>query len=744
LNDRRRFWFPAACVALVALAVPGFAFYALHLAGWQEPANDWLERNLRLSFHPSLPVAAAAALLAVPPLLILLYFLKLKRKPVEVPSTFLWKKSIEDLHVNSLFQWLRQNVLLLLQLLAVLGLIYAVLTPRFFARSSTGKRYVILVDNSSSMSATDVAPSRLDQARDAAIATIDAAGEGDAGMVIAFNSAAEIRQSFTTNKVALRQAVREIRPTARPTRIEEALALAESLANPSRSTEDVAVRPDAAIRTYVPTEGTPTDVHLFSDGRFPDLPEFAPGNLSLRLHAVGKPGPDVNNIGLTGLSAARDEYDPTRLFVTGRVQNFRLRPADVRLELQMLIDGQLQKSYDRSATLPARVAEPISAANPAGRDTPGDATLTFEIADVDDRREVVLLARLVDPADDYPADDQARLVIGIVRRAGVLVIGPPNPVLDAFFNDPATRAVCEVTRLPASAITDRTKYSEPAQRGAFDVVIFDRCAPDREDDLPQANTLFIGRPPPPWKPTGQPQPEGKSVERVSQPAIKGWVNQHGLLRYLTGLHEVGVFEALRVGGLPPRTPRLMEGDQDLLLLFTLSRGPYTDAVLTFPILNDAGEWNTNWPLLPSFPLFLRNVVYTLGNVRDGAAEDNITPGDVMVLRPGPGVDKVVVTAPDGQATTIERGARPEFSFAGTESPGVYSARWDGGGRRFAVNLLDPDESQLMPRTSVTIGSETLTAGAAEKKPRDLWKWLALFALAVVLVEWYVYNQRVYV
>ncbi len=71
----------------------------------------------------------------IPLAIILLYFLKLKRKPLSVPSTFLWKKSIEDLHVNALFQWLRQNLLLLLQLLAVMGMIYAIMDFKLHGRT---------------------------------------------------------------------------------------------------------------------------------------------------------------------------------------------------------------------------------------------------------------------------------------------------------------------------------------------------------------------------------------------------------------------------------------------------------------------------------------------------------------------------------------------------------------------------------------------------------------------------------
>ncbi len=106
-----------------------------------------------------------ALLAAVPPAIVLLYFLKLKRRPLEVPSTYLWHKSVEDLHVNSIWQRLRNNLLLYLQLLVVLLIVLALLRPSWHALHLAGGRLVLLIDNSASMQATDVKPSRLEEAK---------------------------------------------------------------------------------------------------------------------------------------------------------------------------------------------------------------------------------------------------------------------------------------------------------------------------------------------------------------------------------------------------------------------------------------------------------------------------------------------------------------------------------------------------------------------------------------------------
>ena len=164
----------------------------------------------------------------IPPLILMLYFLKLKRTPLEVPSTYLWTKTIEDLHVNSIWQRLRNSLLLLLQLLLALLLILACLGPGCRGEKLLGNRFIFLIDQSASMAAVDLpdGETRLEFAKREVSKLIDSMGPEDTAMVISFSNQANVQQSYTRNRALLKRKVSAIKQTQRSSDISEALVAA--------------------------------------------------------------------------------------------------------------------------------------------------------------------------------------------------------------------------------------------------------------------------------------------------------------------------------------------------------------------------------------------------------------------------------------------------------------------------------------------------------------------------------------
>jgi hypothetical protein len=187
-------------------------------------------------------------------------------------------------------------------------------------------------------------------------------------------------QGYTTDRAKLQDAVMSIVQTNHTTRIDDALSLADSLANQIRSTEDVASRPDVASEPgtemqYVPPKGIPTEVFLFSDGCFPDLSESSLsklnsllsgntstlGNLALHFQLAGVPGPEnVNNVAILACNVVRQQQDnlkrggdPNVLKMQAFVQvrNYRPTECDVKLALDVESDGKVVHSGQQVLTL---------------------------------------------------------------------------------------------------------------------------------------------------------------------------------------------------------------------------------------------------------------------------------------------------------------------------------------------------------------------------------------------------------
>src|SRR3954467_2529540 len=179
-----------------------------------------------LQFATPLGATAWAVLAGIPVGIIALYFLKLRRRPVQVPSTLLWRRSLEDLHVNSLFQRLRKNLLLFLQLLAVILAMLALTGPRIKGTGMQGQRFVLAIDNSASMSAVDIKPSRLARAKEEARKLVSSMESDDLAMVITFSDRAKVVSNYTSDRRLLAQRIDAIQPTETTTSLREALQVA--------------------------------------------------------------------------------------------------------------------------------------------------------------------------------------------------------------------------------------------------------------------------------------------------------------------------------------------------------------------------------------------------------------------------------------------------------------------------------------------------------------------------------------
>src|SRR5437660_901154 len=97
--------------------------------------------------------------------IIVLYLLRMRRRDLRVPASFLWPERTDEVRANALIPRLRFSWLLVLQLLALALVVFAVAKPQTKQQGLAGEVTVLVVDASASMGATDINPTRFDEAR---------------------------------------------------------------------------------------------------------------------------------------------------------------------------------------------------------------------------------------------------------------------------------------------------------------------------------------------------------------------------------------------------------------------------------------------------------------------------------------------------------------------------------------------------------------------------------------------------
>jgi len=418
-----------------------------------------------LPFASLVTVAAVAGGLTV-----LFYILKLRRRPVAVPFARIWERILRDKEATTWWSRLKRLLSLLLQLALLTLLILALGDPRLAGSLITGRNVVVLVDASASMKATDVAPSRIEQAKAEVKKLVRGLGGADRMLIAQMDASITPLSTMTGEAADLELAVDQI--AAKDTRADLKRGLRFAL--------------DSLGGLSKP------EVVVVSDGALGDQKEIAEGlnleDVELRFVPVGKTG---KNVAITGFSVRRYPLDKARYEVMLEVTNTNDEPTDV--ELTLVGDGQVVDVTRLSLGPNERL--PRFYKDLAGASRTLEARIKLGSGQ----------------ADDLPADDHAFALMPERRRARVLVVSPGNTYLEATL---LLDEYLDVTTVPP------TKYPPT---GTFDVTIFDGVAPPLAPNT--GGSLYLNPPK-----EGSPVPVAR---QISDFGFDVWDKKHPVLRWMT-------------------------------------------------------------------------------------------------------------------------------------------------------------------------------------------------------------------
>ncbi len=671
------------------------------------------------------PLTAIIAAAIAVPLLVALYFLKLRRRLIDVSSTLLWRKAIEDLEVNTPFQKLRRNLLLILQLLILAALLIALARPTTRGVGDDAQRLVIVIDHSGSMNATDDQPTRLDRARQLALQLIDDL-EG-AAMVVTFAERARVVQPFTTDRALLRRAVNSVPPTDQRSRLAPALELIEPFTR----------------RLADETEGEvePLTVYVFSDARVHDADDLSLPGGEMRLVQLGAASEEDNeeadadtaprgNLAIVSMSARRDHKRPQFVQVFAQVANFHDEPVETDIVLR--VDGREQRRERRTidAALPG---------TPNRSGSPGSSSLTFEL----ELTGSALLEVRHEHDDQLSADNSAALVLAPRRDPTVMLVTKGNPFLLRAIQAAGAKRIETVTPQQFDALdpADLTATFRPddsagqpstlpnAALGGVDLIVFDGHAPQTVP--PIASLSFDAAPP------------IEGLELIKQPNsgvqyLLDWRRDDPVMRYVT-LDNVLVEHPGRL--VLPTGARVLATGQSGPIMAQVVVDDVPHVVAALSVLR------STWPMEISFAVFVDNVIAALASTGSENDALSFAPGDAAAVQTlDDDGDDVTYRGPvDLKADALSgRAVMPAFQRAGVyrlDDDNLAPPPWN----TMAVNLTDPLESDLRPAPELVVRSGAVTVVTSNDPPRrEVWRWFVLIALGVLVIEWVVYTRRMHV
>jgi hypothetical protein len=322
---------------------------------------------------------------------------------------------------------------------------------------------------------------------------------------------------------------------------------------------------------------------------------------------------------------------------------------------------------------------------------------------------------------------------------------PPRP-LTALLVTPGNRYLADLIDAFAGGLLDRYEIWTPQQyenadedklvvdgHCRFDVVVLDGHSTER---LPAGNYLFFA---------GVPLIDGVAMGAPLQyDVFLDWDDTHPILRHV-GFAGVTVSSWFNLT-MPPESITLIEATNGPVLSL-LNRGRNQYLVCAFGVFDESRSYlNTDWVLQEGIVVFLSNALRYLAGASTAGQQPPIKPGEAFTVAAEPGTDTVTVRGPDGSSDKVPVQPSGLVTFGDTEQVGIYRISTDVPGQDArAVSLLDEQESFVAANEDFRIAAGKIQATqGVTRVNRPIWPWL-LGALGIILmVEWIVYNRRMFV
>ena len=625
---------------------------------------------------------AAFYLLGVIPIVVALHFLKLRRHTRLVPSIMFWLSTDEDRRANVPFQRLRNLLLPLLQVLFLLLLIVSVARPALHSPGFMPGKAILIVDNSASMLSKEMEQTRLTLAKQAAQRYVeDVSASGGVMLMVTNSPQTYIQQAFTTDTEKLHRAVEDITQTHTPRNLRPVF--------------------DAATR-YV---DSPQDKVVFISDTFENLPD-----ISLPMQKIGV-GEKAENIGIVRFSV---EMIEDRYEVLMGIQNF----TDTPMEFDVQLAVENVPLDDRTVFMPPNETRSVLfSGDPRGL-------------------EGKVLSGHLGVDDDFPLDNSAWALLSAVSPLRILLVSD-NPksllpeLLKSYGDHVSLDGVApsdyhgtgdaDVAVFDGGTLAGRKAFGNFAESASGTHLIFiapGNNLPFMREDAPTVKMETV--------------PVRVIMEDAGHPLMTG-VSLQGF-RVRESMHRE----------LPLWGHSLVETEKGTLIWLG-SRSDTRLLVFEFDAFNpEISNFALTIPEVPQF------IYQCLAWFEAGTAP--LQPllfqesGTQHAFRTGEQV-RIALTR-EGRTLHVQKPDKTRVElgnpiFTQTDQIGVYTLLADDQElERFTVNLLDAAESALPHSKTESIIAEVPSGvtGGLQPMVQEIWRWFALAACLLLLVEWWFYHR----